>query len=354
MCKRKRCRGLTMIEVLLLIGIFSCVIIMLLPAILAARESARKATCLDNMKQLGLACRGYDTAYKRLVASSGVTRDADGKIVAVDGWSWLVLVSPYLESGKGTGGVSVGPKDLYDRLDIANGRPLIEPDGAKGTPHADVLATAFPGLLCPSSGCSPYTEFGGTKAAITNYKPLGATHIESLSVASANPLTPKFDSVPRGDTGPGNPDGNCFPGTNLSDGVMRNGLSNTLWLVESLEQRHARWTVGADAAVVALPRDVEFEEYQSGIYGLKGYGKALKGSPEADSTYWAYHTYIDWDYSQSPYDAADGSQGERYGPSSNHPGVAHHLFMDGSSRSLRRDIDLALYMFLIRGRFRGW
>lgn len=353
-CKRKR--GLTMVEVLLLIGIFVCVVIMLLPSLLAARDASRRVTCNNNMKGFGLAYHNYATAQRVLVASSGVTRDADGKIQAVDGWSWLVLVLPYMDERDGQKAVSAAPKELYNQLDISKGRPLIEPAGAKGTPHADALATSLPGLLCPSFGGSPYTDFGGKKAAITNYKPLGATHIESLSVASSNPLTPKFKPGPwpardMSRSGPSHPDGSCFPGTNLGFGNFRNGMSNTLLLVESIEPRYARWAVGADAAVVGFPRCVEFEKYEYGGYAPKGYGKALAKSPEANSTYWAYHTYIDWDYSQGYYDAADGTSGERYGPSSDHSDVVNHLLMDGSCRGLHRDIDIAIYMSVIRGRW---
>jgi hypothetical protein len=359
-----RHRGLTLIEVLLLIGIFACVCIMLWPALLAARESARRPICVENMKKLGVAFHQYSTAFPRqIVASSNVSRDRDGKITAVDGWSWLALTLPYMESWKQPDGVAMSPKDLYDTLDITNGRPLIEPKGAEGTPHADALATSMPYLLCPSSGSSPYTDFEGKKAAVTSYHPLGATHIESLSIASANPLTPKYNPGPwpgldMSTSGPPHPDGNCFPGVSLLYASLRNGLSNTLLLVESLEPRYARWTVGADAALVAFPRCVEFEEYRSrryapkgSAYAPKGYSKALEQSAEADSTYWTYHTYLDWDYSRSPYDAADGTSGERYGPSSNHPGVVNHVIMDGSVRSLSKDIDITLYMFLVRGRF---
>ena len=391
--RRKRSRGLSMAEVLILIGILVCIGIMLLPAILASRENTRRLNCMNNMAGLGLAYHGYGMAHKRPLASSGVTRDANGKVQAVDGWSWLVLVLPYMDDwyrrpdiamvpGKqnqknrpnavdarplvALAGARVGlAKELYDTLDVEHGRPLIEPVGAKGTPHADALATALPGLLCPSFGGSPYTDFGGKEAAITNYKPLGATHIESLSVASPNPLTPKYNPGPWPDldisrSGPPHPDGSCFPGGTLEYRYFRNGLSNTLLLVESLEPRYARWTVGSDAAVVALPRCIEFEDWvyrneEFGVsksYGVvKGYGKALKGDPAADDTYWFYHTYLDWDYSNSPCDAANGASGERYGPSSNHPNIVNHLLMDGSSCSLNRDIDITLYMALIKRRW---
>jgi hypothetical protein len=354
--QRKRSRGLTMVEVLLLLGIFVCVLIMLFPAIQASREKTRIATCLNNLNKLGLAYHNYATAHKLFVPSSGLSRDDKGKITAVDGWSWLVLLLPYMGKSHSPNGVSIDPQNLYARLDIAHGCPLTEPDGANGTPHADVLATSLPELLCPSSGSSPYTDFGGKKAAVTSYHPFGATHIESLSVASPNPLTPKFKPGPwssldmSGSVLP-HPDGVCFPGATLTFSNIRNGMSCTLLLAESVEPRYARWTVGTDAAVVGFPRCVEYEHLNGGGYLPKGYQSAIDKRPEADSTYWTYHTYIDWDYGQTPYDAADGTSGERYGPSSNHPGVVNHLIMDGSARSLSRNIDIALYMSAIRGRW---
>ena len=111
------------------------------------------------MKRLAYACQYYATAQRLLIASSGVTRDAEGKIVAVDGWNCLALVLPYVDKGRSSEGVTT--KDLYDRLDIAHGRPVTEPEGAKGTPHADMLAMRLPGLLCPSCGGSPYSDLDG-------------------------------------------------------------------------------------------------------------------------------------------------------------------------------------------------
>ena len=105
--------------------------------------------------------------------------------------------------------------------------------------------------------------------------------------------------------------------------------------------------MGAEAAVVGLPRNVLFEKDKNGAVSPAGCGKALAKSPEADSTYWAYRTYLDWDYDRSPYDGADGLQGGKYGPSSGHANVVNHLFADGRAHSISRDIDLTLYMSLI-------
>ena len=153
--RRKPRHGLTMIEVLLLIGIFVCVLIMLFPALQAAREPARQAACENNMKTLGLAIHSYALAFqKHLPASSGVTRDSDGKITAVDGWSWLVLILPYLDS-KNEQGTPVVCKDLYDKLDTAHGRPLTEPEGAREHPMPTCWPHACPACCAQASAGAP-------------------------------------------------------------------------------------------------------------------------------------------------------------------------------------------------------
>jgi type II secretory pathway pseudopilin PulG len=340
---------MTLVEVLMVIGIVVCLGVMLLPpAILGSREAARQTQCSHNLRAVGMACLNYAQANQVFMPSSDVTRDAKGKIVAVDGWSWAVLVLPYME-GSPQQGKPIDFNRLYDSLDIQRGRPLIEPAGAKGTPHADALATSLPGLLCPSSDAGPYVGADGKWAAVTSYHPFGATHIESLSVASAGPLKPKYglSTNLEGGSPVEHPDGACFPGTNMTFPQVRKGLSNTLFFGESLEPRFARWTVGAEAAFVGLPREVEFEVGGDG-YVPKGHAKALANSPEADFTYWSYHTYLDWDYDRSPYDGADGTLGGKYGPGSNHTGGANHLIMDGSVKFIRSDIDVAVYMYLIK------
>jgi hypothetical protein len=182
---------------------------------------------------------------------------------------------------------------------------------------------------------------------------MGATHIESLSVASAHPRTPKYGvNSPAGwdstrGTASLHPDGACFPGDGLTPEAIDKGAFDTILAVESIEPHFSRWTVGAEAAVVGLPPDVEFEKDIYGGFTPKGYRKALKQSSEAHSTYWTYRTYLEWDYDRSPYDGAAGNQGGKYGPSSGHPEIVNHLFADGRVAGLRRQIDVTLYMYLI-------
>lgn len=87
-----RQRGLTLVEILVVISIIALLMGLLLPAVQATRETARRASCGNNMKQIGVAILGFETAHSHLPSGSSVT---DTNVAW--GGSWVAHILNYCE-----------------------------------------------------------------------------------------------------------------------------------------------------------------------------------------------------------------------------------------------------------------
>lgn len=150
--------GFTLIELLVVIAIVSAMAALLLPAIQAAREAARRAQCSSQIRQLALAALNFEAA-KRMLPPSGVVRLRRDDAMGVDVFnpfdgpqhSWVVLLLPYLEQA-----------DLAARFD--HDKSIFF---QSSNPQAEPLSA----LMCPSDGGSQrvYEYPGGKRFAKGNY-----------------------------------------------------------------------------------------------------------------------------------------------------------------------------------------
>ena len=87
-------RGFTLIELLVVIAIIAILIALLLPAVQQAREAARRSTCKNNMKQIGLALHNYHDVYKKFPLGAFA---AGGNTNTYAFGSWKYRLLPYLD-----------------------------------------------------------------------------------------------------------------------------------------------------------------------------------------------------------------------------------------------------------------
>jgi prepilin-type N-terminal cleavage/methylation domain-containing protein/prepilin-type processing-associated H-X9-DG protein len=106
--RRNERSGFTLVELLVVIAIIGILVALLLPAIQAAREAARRTECKNKLRQLAVASLNYETAKKEfpLGRLSGVTLDNNTPLVH---WGFLARLLPYFES-----------ESLHDLIDFDN------------------------------------------------------------------------------------------------------------------------------------------------------------------------------------------------------------------------------------------
>lgn len=118
--------GFTLVELLVVIAIIGILVGLLLPAVQAAREAARRMSCTNNMRQLGLAVHNYESAFKRLPAGW-----SDWQRSGEPGWGWSAALLPFMEGN-----------NLYNNIDTRFAIEIPE--------HQAVREMVVQTFICPS------------------------------------------------------------------------------------------------------------------------------------------------------------------------------------------------------------
>ncbi len=308
MFRGSRKRGFTLIELLVVIAIIGILIGLLLPAIQAAREAARRATCINKLKQLGLAAHTFHDSYKRFPSNQWGSTTGHG-------WSWLTYLLPYMEEGT-----------LFDNLQVRSNVPSASPEASAARPNA---------FVCPTYGGVEYVDDSGgvMSQGIANYKAVGATTVQSLAFSYGQTGTAPYADATR------HADGGIAHGRGRRLAEFPDGLTNTVIAAETIEEQEAVWQYGQTGTLVGFPAGSQVAATNYNFYHFTGF---QTGQYEDES---AVTVQSHLELNARPWALND--TGFIEGPSANHPGVVNHLFGDGNVRSLSISTDPSLYWFVI-------
>jgi prepilin-type N-terminal cleavage/methylation domain-containing protein/prepilin-type processing-associated H-X9-DG protein len=171
-CRHRGGAGFTLVELLVVIAIIGVLVALLLPAVQAARESARRAQCATNLKQLGVACQSYATAHRGfplLYSSSSQL-------------GWVTELLPYIEENRLWQLYNFNQPwfDASNAAVIVQRLPVLE---CATSPVAHSYTATDPGFAGQSA--NPMTTF--TTASVDYFALAGASSTTTLKSPSTIP-----------------------------------------------------------------------------------------------------------------------------------------------------------------------
>jgi len=303
--------GFTLVEVLVVVAIIGVLFALLLPAVQAARESARRVQCQNRLKQIGLALHDHHAAHSAFPAGGLGDGDPAGDpgnhFFDSVGWSWgwQVALLPYLDHGP-----------LYDALD-----PTYQTLDEVVDYDFELLETPLSVFRCPSDDGSPLNEM----------RPLDTDGETPLEVGRSNYV----GNTGTGQYGPwpdaSNPDFLDPNGLFQFNRAIRtvdvsDGLSNTF----AVGERRSGFTGAPEDS-----RDWHIAAIWPGISDKSGW------EPDGQSAVMG-GTQVALANNGNWYNDPQQPGWQMLGFSSRHPGGVHILFADGSVHFIGNDVQQAI------------
>ncbi|MGL6196128.1 MAG: DUF1559 domain-containing protein [Thermoguttaceae bacterium] len=163
--------GFTLVELLVVIAIIGILIALLLPAVQAAREAARRMQCSNHLKQMALSYHNYLDAYKafpsaRSYVGSGIDQYAYGYLGtrASGPWSNIVTLLPFFEQQAAYDQIVAHTNDETNRLTVPWSDAV-----DRGRPFFPVLGSRIATIICPSDSWGGQPSTDSHQLGATNY-----------------------------------------------------------------------------------------------------------------------------------------------------------------------------------------
>jgi len=326
---RRRRSGFTLVELLVVIAILAIFVALLLPAVQAAREAARRVSCTNNLKQLGLATHNFQAALGIFPPSFVM---APGSLLSANNGSWSIhgRILPYVEHG-----------NAYSRVRLDLGWDAPE-NKSTGVPLLRV-----PTFMCPS-------ELNDRVRVDSGGAPIVYPQNYGFNFGTWFVYDPKTDK---------GGDGAFFVNSRLTPARFRDGLSNTLGATEvKAFTSYFRNTQDPGPIVPSLPSDLSAfaagAQFKLGpnTNDNTGHTEWPDGRVHHSgmTTVFTPNTRVVYEHTDGqPYDVDFNSQQEGRSDSqptyaavtarSFHTGLVNVVFMDGSVRSVTDTVELNIW-----------
>jgi prepilin-type N-terminal cleavage/methylation domain-containing protein/prepilin-type processing-associated H-X9-DG protein len=353
-----RRRGFTLIELLVVIAIIAVLISLLLPAVQSAREAARRAQCVNNLKQIGLALHNYESS-QGVYPPGGVADEDRASIWGGNGAnniaSWRALVIPMMEGTTIWNAINFSTplNDSTANVNSSQWTALMTVNNSWLCPSDDNLQGVGDGMR-PSSGIwgnypngnspvNPFTNQPETRTPISNY---AGSFGDNYAIGALTNVQNPWETFP-------------YPPTLLPGQVRIGwpGFWGTSWN-DQITANHIGQLRGYFAYRIAGIGPVRIASITDGTSNTVMCGEVIPAQT-ADSNFWNQNgcTFgttipINWQTLRpvcsdgQTFGSADWLCRYSYaskGAKSKHPGGANILFGDGSVRFLKSSISLPTY-----------